>query len=129
MHGASFWSLPPRWPENKMWCETITACVKPDIDVQLYTGFTESGGVWVLDRSTPQNQDQDQDWTRNYGLENPLTMRERCSVLQAMGATYCESIQACPEFADILQRDMKKELLATYQARVDEGYDLDDSYW
>lgn len=98
-YGASFWKLPPRWPENVNWCETLDSCVEPDKNVQLELGFTENGGVWMLDTS----QGWDKYWPQSLGLHNAVTMEERCTVLKDLGATYCESMQACPETAALLE--------------------------
>jgi len=97
-YGASFWSLPPRWPDHVNWCETIDFCVEPDIKVNLTLGFPESGGVWVLDNS----QGWEQLYPRNLGLRNALTMEERCNVIKDLGGKFCESMEACPETAALL---------------------------
>ena len=51
MYGASFWQLPPQWPDHVNWCEAVDDCVKPTKKVNLEVGFPESGGVWLLDTS------------------------------------------------------------------------------
>jgi hypothetical protein len=110
-HGASFWSLPPRWPENVEWCDDMDLCVEPDINVKLSLGFTESGGVWVLDTS------QGWDYPKSLGLHNALTMEERCNVLKDLGAKFCESMQACPETAALLE-PVEKALPGQHQTEV-----------
>lgn len=97
--GASFWSLPPRWPDHVNWCEDLDFCVQPDHKVQLSLGFTDSGGVWVLDTSVGR----DERYPQSLGLNNALTMEERCIVLKDLGAKFCESMAACPETAALLE--------------------------
>lgn len=110
-YGASFWSLPPRWPDHINWCEDIDFCVKSDIKVDLELGFTESGGVWVLDTSAGW----DEYYPQILGLQNALTMEERCNVLKNLGAKFCENMQACPETAALLE-PVEKVLAAQHQA-------------
>ncbi|RDL37643.1 uncharacterized protein BP5553_05076 [Venustampulla echinocandica] len=98
MCGASFWSLPPRWPEHINWCESIDHCVEPDINVNLTTAFPKSGGVCVLDNT----QGWEKFSPRGLGLYNALTMEERCNVIKRLGGKFCESMQACPETAALL---------------------------
>ncbi|KAI1171748.1 hypothetical protein F4777DRAFT_564443 [Nemania sp. FL0916] len=98
MYGASFWQLPPQWPEHVNWCEDIDVCVAPTKKVSLEVGFPTSGGVWVLDTSSGW----DELYPRSLGLQNALTMDERCEVLKDLGAHFCEDIQACPEMATLL---------------------------
>jgi hypothetical protein len=98
IYGASFWSLPPRWPDGYNWCETIDFCVQPDIQVNLILGFPKTGGVWVLDRS----QGWDKLYPRSLGLLNALTMEERCNIIKDLGGKFCKSMQACPETAALL---------------------------
>ncbi|KAI0468143.1 hypothetical protein F4859DRAFT_491713 [Xylaria cf. heliscus] len=97
MHGASFWQLPPEWPENVVWCESID-CVEPTKKVSLEVGFPASGGVWTLDTS----QGWDGLYPQSVGLRNALTMDERCEVIKDLGGRFCEDIQACPEMAALL---------------------------
>lgn len=98
MYGASFWELPPRWPEHINWCETIDACVEPTKKVGLEVGFPASGGVWTLDTS----RGWDRLHPKSFGLHNALTMDERCEVIQDLGGHFCEDTQACPEMAALL---------------------------
>ncbi|GAM40915.1 hypothetical protein TCE0_041r13636 [Talaromyces pinophilus] len=98
IHGASFWELPPHWPEHVSWCEAIDACVKPTKKVSLEVGFPASGGVWMLDTS----QGWDGWYTKILGLRNALTMDERCEVIKDLGGRFCEDIQVCPEMAALL---------------------------
>ncbi|KAH6681400.1 hypothetical protein B0J14DRAFT_529868 [Halenospora varia] len=99
MFGASFWSLPPHWPEDTDWCESIDDCVEPDRKFHLFLGFPENGGVWVLDRS----KIGDELYTKSKGLLNALIMEERCNVIRGLGGKYCESMQACPETAALVE--------------------------
>ncbi|KAI1277359.1 hypothetical protein F5Y07DRAFT_111069 [Xylaria sp. FL0933] len=99
MHGASFWQLPPQWPEYITWCEAIDYCVEPTKKVSLEVCFPASGGVWVLDTS----QGWDVLYPQSLGLRNALTMDERCEVIKDLGGRFCEDIQACPEMAALLE--------------------------
>ncbi|KAI0378817.1 hypothetical protein F5Y04DRAFT_140972 [Hypomontagnella monticulosa] len=99
MHGASFWELPPQWPEHVHWCDAMDACVQPTKKVSLEVGFPTSGGVWTLDTS----QGWEGLYPRSLGLRNALTMDERCQVLKELGGRFCEDIQTCPEMADLLR--------------------------
>jgi hypothetical protein len=78
----------PRWPYLTPWCEDLDGYVKSDIDVQLQVGFTESGGVWLLD----MNEGQVRHWPQSKGSGNALTMEERCGVLEELGAKFCEEV-------------------------------------
>ncbi|KAI1748065.1 hypothetical protein F4782DRAFT_518549 [Xylaria castorea] len=99
MHGASFWQLPPQWPEHVNWCEAVDDCVKPTKKVSLEVGFPASGGgVWMLDTS----QGWDGLYPQSLGLRNALTMDERCEVIKDLGGRFCEDIQVCPEMAALL---------------------------
>lgn len=102
MYGASFWSLPPRWPTGTSWCSDIDSCVQPDVNVNLTIAFPNSGGVCVLNNT--------QGWGKltpyGLGLHNALTMEERCSVIEKLGGKFCESMEACPETAALV-RDME----------------------
>ncbi|KAI1124881.1 hypothetical protein F5Y10DRAFT_248257 [Nemania abortiva] len=98
MHGASFWQLPPQWPEHVNWCEAVDDCVKPTKKVSLEVGFPASGGVWMLDTS----QGWDGLYPQSLGLRNALTMDERCEVIKDLGGRFCEDIQTCPEMAALL---------------------------
>ena len=98
MYGASFWQLPPQWPEHVNWCEAVDDCVKPTKKVNLEVGFPESGGVWLLDTS----QGWDGLYPQSLGLRNALTMDERCEVIKDLGGRFCEDIQVCPEMAALL---------------------------
>lgn len=100
MHGASFWQLPPQWPENVNWCEDVDACVKPTKETSLEVGFPASGGVWMLNTS----QGWDKLYPQSVGLRNALTMDERCEVIKNLGGRFCENIQVCPEMATLLER-------------------------
>jgi hypothetical protein len=91
MHGASFWELPPRWPENVNWCEDIDACVPPTKEVGFAACYPASGGVWVLDtrhcwEGLPR---------KTAGLRNALTMDERCEVIKNSGGRFCQDILLC----------------------------------
>lgn len=99
MYGASFWELPPQWPENINWCEDIDACVEPAKKVSLEVGFPASGGVWMLDTS----QGWDGLYPKNLGLRSALTMDERCEVIKNLGGRFCENIQVCTEMAALLE--------------------------
>jgi hypothetical protein len=98
MHGASFWELPPRWPEHVNWCEAVDHCVKPTRKVSFEVGFPASGGVWVLDTS----QGWDALYPKSLGLRNALTMDERCEVIKNLGGRFCKDIRVCPEMAALL---------------------------
>ncbi|TVY47225.1 hypothetical protein LOCC1_G002412 [Lachnellula occidentalis] len=98
MHGASFWELPPHWPEHVNWCEAIDSCVKPTKKVSLEVGFPASGGVWLLDKS----QGWDGLYPKSLGLRNALTMDERCEVIKDLGGRFCEDIEVCLEMAALL---------------------------
>ncbi|KAI0098548.1 hypothetical protein GGR51DRAFT_538162 [Nemania sp. FL0031] len=98
MHGASFWTLPPQWPEHVIWCEAVDDCVEPTKKVSLEVGFPASGGMWMLDTS----QGWDGLYPRSLGLRNALTMDERCEVIRDLGGRFCEDIQVCPEMAALL---------------------------
>lgn len=91
--GASFWQLPPRWPEHVNWCETIDACVEPTMKVNFEVGYPTTGGIWILDTS----QGWDRLYPRSLGLRNALTMDERSEVIKSLGGRFCEDIQACPD--------------------------------
>ncbi|GAW21132.1 hypothetical protein ANO14919_106490 [Xylariales sp. No.14919] len=99
MYGARFWQLPPKWPYPVTWCETIDGCVKPARDMSLDVGFPASGGVWTLNTS----QRWDGLYPQSLGLQNTLTMDERCEVIKDLGGRFCEDIQACPEMAPLLE--------------------------
>ena len=93
MYGASFWQLPPQWPEHINWCEAVDDWVKPKKKVSLEVGFPSSGGVWLIDTS----QGWDGLYPQSLGLRNALTMDERCEVIKALGGRFCEDMQSCPE--------------------------------
>ncbi|PQE16995.1 fungal specific transcription factor protein [Rutstroemia sp. NJR-2017a BBW] len=97
-YGASFWELPPRWPEHVNWCEEMDGCVKPKKEVRLEVGFPSSGGVWMLDTS----QGWDKLPPKAAGLGNALKMDERCEVIKDLGGRFCENVQECPEMAALL---------------------------
>ncbi|KAI1087169.1 hypothetical protein F5B19DRAFT_88045 [Rostrohypoxylon terebratum] len=97
-YGASFWQLPPQWPEHVNWCEAIDFCVDPTKKVSLEVGFPASGGVWMLETS----EWWEELYPQRLGLRNALTMDERCEVIKALGGRFCEDIQACPEMAALL---------------------------
>ncbi|KAI0971604.1 hypothetical protein F4678DRAFT_433486 [Xylaria arbuscula] len=99
MYGARFWQLPPKWPYPITWCEAIDDCVKPAKDISLDVGFSASGGVWTLNTS----QKWDKLYPQSLGLQNTLTMDERCEVIKDLGGRFCEDIQACPEMAPLLE--------------------------
>ncbi len=98
IHGASFWELPPHWPERVNWCEAIDDCVEPTKKVSLEVGFPASGGVWILDTS----QGWDGLYPKSLGLRNALTMDERCKVIKDLGGHFCDNIQGCPEMDALL---------------------------
>ncbi|KAH9215380.1 hypothetical protein DL95DRAFT_388688 [Leptodontidium sp. 2 PMI_412] len=98
MYGASFWELPPRWPENVVWCENLDACVKPTKEVGLEVGFPTSGGVWVLDTG----RGSDEMFPKSLGLQNALTMDERCKVIESLGGRFCEDVERCADLARLL---------------------------
>ncbi|KAI0814162.1 hypothetical protein GGR55DRAFT_687129 [Xylaria sp. FL0064] len=98
MHGASFWQLPPQWPEHYNWCEAVDYCVEPTKKVSLEVCFPASGGVWMLDTS----RGWDVLYPQSLGLRNALTMDERCEVIKDLGGRFCEDIQVCPEMAALL---------------------------
>ncbi|KAI1119025.1 hypothetical protein F5Y14DRAFT_119216 [Nemania sp. NC0429] len=98
MHGASFWQLPPQWPEHMNGCEDIAICAEPTKWVSLVVGFPASGGVWTLDTS----EGWDELYPQSLGLWNALTMDERCEVIKDLGGRFCEDIQTCPEMAALL---------------------------
>ncbi|KAI6081124.1 hypothetical protein F4821DRAFT_249947 [Hypoxylon rubiginosum] len=99
MHGASFWQLPPQWPEHVNWCDAMDDCVKPTKKLSLEVGFPTSGGVWMLDTS----QGWEGLYPQSLGLRNALTMDERCEVIKGLGGHFCKNIQACPEMAALLR--------------------------
>lgn len=96
LHGASFWVLPPKWPESLLWCSTIE-CVKPSKQASFEVGFPSSGGIWVLD-----TMKRDLKQSERLALKNALNMDERCSVLKTQGAVFCHDIKTCQELADLL---------------------------
>ncbi|EPE34791.1 hypothetical protein GLAREA_10486 [Glarea lozoyensis ATCC 20868] len=61
--------------------------------------FTSDGGVWVLEVSKGSISRDDYG---NAGLDNALSLEERCEVLKGLGAKFCESLDACPETAMFL---------------------------
>ncbi|KJZ80019.1 hypothetical protein HIM_00733 [Hirsutella minnesotensis 3608] len=98
MYGASFWGLPPQWPEYDLWCESIDGCVEPIKKVDFEVGFPTSGGVWVLNTS----QGWDKLLPKGLGLRNALTMDERCEVIKDLGGRFCEDTRVCAELAPLL---------------------------
>jgi len=98
-YGASFWSLPPKWPENVNWCEELDFCVKPDLQVNITLAYPETGGVWFLDGS----KGWDSYYPQSLGLKNALTMEERSAVIKDLGGKFCENMQACPETAALIE--------------------------
>ncbi|KAI0164111.1 hypothetical protein GGR57DRAFT_452434 [Xylariaceae sp. FL1272] len=98
MHGASFWQLPPQWPEHVNWCEALDDCVEPTKKVNLEVCFPTSGGVWVLNTS----RGWDELYPQSLGLRNVLTLDERCEVIKDLGGRFCEDVQLCPEMAALL---------------------------
>lgn len=97
--GASWWALPPEWPEYTIWCETITACIDPKIRIGREVGFTKDGGVWVLNTSNGWDSFP----AEIGGLYNALTMKERCAVLEKLGGVFCKDIDTCPEMQDLIR--------------------------
>jgi len=90
----------------------IDFCVEPDIDVRnLVLGFPGSGGVWVIDG----RKGWDGFYSGIRGLNNALTMEERCGVIRDSGGKFCESMMACEEAAvlvgdvEILKRSLDRE--------------------
>ncbi|KAM5434815.1 hypothetical protein McanMca71_002398 [Microsporum canis] len=98
LYGASFWSLPPQWPEGILWASSIDGVVEPTTKVNLTVGFPESGGVWFVDTSDGWEGLHPQ----RMGLYNAITMEERCNVLKDLGGKFCQDIQTCPEMAPLL---------------------------
>jgi hypothetical protein len=96
MYGASFWELPPQWPENVVWCENLDPCIDPTKKVSLEVGFPTSGGVWVLDTG------RGLDFPKSLGLQNALTMDERCKVIESLGGGFCEDVERCADLARLL---------------------------
>lgn len=90
MHGAHFWTLPPKWPYMFLWCESVE-CVEPTRRAASFdVGFPASGGVWVL------NATDRRDHPERTALRNALTMEERCDALSELGAVFCDDERACP---------------------------------
>lgn len=98
IYGASFWNLPPEWPENVYQCGAIDNCVEPIKKVSLEVGFPTSGGVWVLNTS----QGGETLFPKSVGLRNALTMDERCEVIKDLGGVFCEDAQVCAEMDRLL---------------------------
>jgi hypothetical protein len=96
-YGASFWQLPPRWPERVNWCEEIDACIEPTKKISFEASYPTSGGVWVLDTSQGLNKL----FPKSLGLRNALTMDERSEVIKQLGGHFCEDIRACREAAGL----------------------------
>ena len=91
--GADWYELPPKWDPGYTWCEDMYGCVKPDVDNRLQLGFTEDGGVWVLDMRGGYGRYEPGIW----GLANCLTMGERCRVIEELGGKFCKSMRDCEE--------------------------------
>ncbi|EPE30268.1 hypothetical protein GLAREA_12991 [Glarea lozoyensis ATCC 20868] len=106
MFGASFWELPPRWPEGRPWCYAITDCVEPTRKVSVKVGYPESGGVWWLD-TTHTKLLSDALFPKSRGLSKALTMGERCEVIESLGGRFCEDVEECPEL-DVLMGGVLK---------------------
>lgn len=105
LHGASFWTLPPRWPDWRLWCSSIE-CIPPSKRVNFEAGFPSTGGVWVLNATNPEMR-YDGGLGRplfknNVALKNALTMDERCHVIKELGGVFCQDVQACPEMDRLL---------------------------
>lgn len=66
--------------------------------MNLTLAYPESGGVWFLDHSKGHNND-----SQSAGLGNALTMEERVQVIKDVGGKFCETIQACPETAALVE--------------------------
>ncbi|TVY87791.1 hypothetical protein LAWI1_G004120 [Lachnellula willkommii] len=102
IHGASFWQLPPHWPEHLNWREAVDRYVdyrEPTLKVSLEVGFPASGGVWMLNTSLGLD---DELYPKSMGLRNVLTMDEKCEVIKDLGGRFCEDIRVCPEIAAFL---------------------------
>jgi hypothetical protein len=99
-HGASWYSLPPKYRrETTVWCEDLDYCADPDKRVDLELGFTANGAMWVLDLKDTENPESGVPWQ---GLQNAVTMDERCEWLKKLGAKFCENFAACPETAQLV---------------------------
>jgi hypothetical protein len=106
MYGASFWELPPRWPEGRSYCYAIDDCVEPTRKVSVEVGFPTSGGVWFLD-TTHTKLGSDGLYPKSRGLSNAFTMDERCEVIKSLGGRFCEDVEACPELDVLLAGVLK----------------------
>ncbi|KAF9892331.1 hypothetical protein FE257_002108 [Aspergillus nanangensis] len=83
---------------NQLWtgdtCNELSALV-PEVAFRREVGFPADGGVWVLTESKrgfPEGMAM---------VRNALTMEERCSALETLGAVWCESVQQCPALWDL----------------------------
>lgn len=48
MHGASFWTQPPKWPKTLLWCETIEYGQPSKRAASFEVGCPTTGGFYVL---------------------------------------------------------------------------------
>jgi hypothetical protein len=94
--GASFWSLPTRWP---LWCEDLAYCADSIIEYKYEIGFPSNGGVWVGNTHEMSVKDLFL-WAK---MDAALTMDERCGVIRSLGGKFCESLEACDKTKDFLR--------------------------
>lgn len=98
LHGASFWTLPPKWPQKLLWCETIE-CVQPSKRAaSLEVGFPSTGGVCVLNTT----DDRQLRGAERVALQNALTMDERCNIIMDLDGAFCQDARNCPEMDHLL---------------------------
>lgn len=101
LHGASFWTLPIKWPELHIWCSTIE-CVEPVKKVSFEAGFPTGGGVWLLNTTSDNVDVEIIRFENNVALKNALTMDERCNVIKSLGGIFCQDIRACTTLDNLL---------------------------
>ncbi|KAL4811262.1 hypothetical protein BDV18DRAFT_128993, partial [Aspergillus unguis] len=73
-------------------------------------GFTESGGVWALQKNKETGR-YPPDFVQ---VRNALTMEERCLALERLGAVYCDDVSQCSLFDDLSKEPY--ELAKEYQS-------------
>lgn len=103
--GANFWTLPPKWPQTLLWCETIE-CIEPDRrGANFEVGFPSTGGVYVL---AIENDEQLSDADR-VTLRNTLSMDERSQVIKELGGVFCQDLHQCPALDHLMGKAVNSD--------------------
>ncbi|KAI9927443.1 hypothetical protein ASPWEDRAFT_186797 [Aspergillus wentii DTO 134E9] len=103
--GASWWDFSPETVYEYIDCEPDDWEVydKPPWPAAYissrYVGFPDDGGILVLKK---RRWEPEVDFGRGIGgIDNALTMEERCVVMRKLGAVFCENLERCEALKDL----------------------------